>query len=481
MTNQSSQPIVPSSNNQVDIQRFESTLLAHISTLGLPTESVFVQVSQRMDVFRNVESVIEIIPSDYLSQSIYVSKFLAAAAAGLFDAALNYMWDQTIVELRRRVAHYDLSYFFDVAVTDPNRRKKLATEADLEKIEDSELIRGAHEIELISEIGYKHLDFIRYMRNRASAAHPNQNKITGLQLISWLQTCIVEVITLPLSNVVVQIKSLLQNIKTNRISQVEARQIAVFFTELTQDRVNSLCSGFFGIYTDVATTTQTRQNIQMLLPYLWDRVDEPTRYQFGIKYAQFLARNEQQQQAFARQFLEVVSAFSYAPDDIRAAELEDAVSNLLNIHRSMNNFYNEPAFARQLQRLVGDAGRIPEKVTHTYVLGLVEVFLTNGNGVAWNAEPIYLEMMQQFDPRQSLVAAVSFRNSTIASKLQFPLCQRKYDEMLALMVEQVANPAVKEVIEEIQNALAKEVSPEKLRLDRRLADKIDNLRKILNV
>ena len=46
----------------------------------------------------------------------------------------------------------------------------------------------------ITQLGYKHLDYIRDMRNHASAAHPNHNEITGLQLASWLETCIQEVI-----------------------------------------------------------------------------------------------------------------------------------------------------------------------------------------------------------------------------------------------------------------------------------------------
>lgn len=36
---------------------------------------------------------------------------IAAAAVGLFDASLNYLWDETVSELRRRVAGFDLSYF----------------------------------------------------------------------------------------------------------------------------------------------------------------------------------------------------------------------------------------------------------------------------------------------------------------------------------------------------------------------------------
>jgi len=473
--------LVPLPNTNDDIKRFENTLLNYIGNLGLPTESVFAPVQQRFVVFQNANGVVALIDGEVLPTSIYISKFLAAVAAGLFDAALNYLWDQTISELRHRVAQYDLDYFFDIVVKDPKKRSKLADEEDLTRIDDSDLIHGALEIGLISELGYRHLDFVRYMRNWASAAHPNQNEITGLQLISWLETCIREVIKLPLSNVIVEIKQLLANIKTNRIAKDEARQIAAFFTNLTTERVNALCSGFFGIYVQPDTTTQTQQNIQNLIPYLWDRVSEKTRQELGVKYAQFVARNVQQQVKLAQQFLEIVSATSYKPDNIRAADLETAIENLLSAHRSANNFYNEPTFALQLQRLVGDAGRIPEQITQNYVLGVVEVFLSNGNGVAWNAEPIYIELMQQFDPRQSLIAAVAFRTTIIASKLQFPLCQQKYSEMMGIMVNQVANPAVKDLIQDVQKALAGKTSPEKLRQDRGLSQKIDNLRKILDV
>src|SRR5207253_2798326 len=109
--------------------------------------------------------------------------------------------------------------------------------------------QGAKEIGLISALGFRHLDYIRYMRNWASAAHPNQNEISGLQLIGWLETCVKEVISLPLSQIVVDIRKLLSNIKTNSISEAEGREIGAFFLSLTQDQANNLASGFFGIYT----------------------------------------------------------------------------------------------------------------------------------------------------------------------------------------------------------------------------------------
>ena len=470
--------LVPSSNYSSQIKQFEDGLLDFIEQYGLPTGQVLVQVSERLRVFSNVEGVVERIELEQRQRSIYVSKFIAAAAAGLFDASLNYLWDETIYELRRRVAQYDLAYFYDAAVgSSSDKRRKLNTEEDLIRIDDSELIRGAHEIGLISDLGFKHLDYVRYMRNWASAAHPNQNEITGLQLIGMLETCVIEVITLPLSNVVADIKQLLANIKTNKVAEAEAKQIAIFFANLPRERVNPLAEGFFGIYTQPDTVPQTRQNVRLLIPDLWDRLDEHTRQQFGIKYSRFIANNDQDKQKLSREFLETVSGLSYIPDGIRAAEIQTAIENLLSAHRApLNNFYNEPPFARQLQRLVGETGKVPSEINNEYVLCLVEVFLTNGNGVAWNAENTYRSLLDQFDPDQALVAILSFSDLNISNRLQHSLCQQKFRELMEMMKDKVSMPAVKELIDDVE----KYRGPlDKLKDNSEIKRKVKALRKII--
>jgi len=469
--------LVPSSNYSSQITQFEDGLLSFIDQYGLPTNQVLVQVSERLKVFSNVEGVVDKIDAEQKQRSIYISKFIAASAAGLFDAALNYMWDETIYELRRRVARYDLAYFYDAAVgSSSEKRKKLNTEEDLVRIDDSELIQGSHEIGLISDLGFKHLDYVRYMRNWASAAHPNQNQITGLQLIGMLETCVIEVITLPLSNVVVGIKKLLANIKTNRIDETEAKQISSFFADLPREKVHTLAEGFFGIYTQTDTTPQTRQNVRLLIPDLWGRLDEHTKQQVGVKYARFLANNEQDKQKLAREFLEAVSGLSYIPDGIRAAEIQTAIENLLSSHRGVNNFYSEPPFARQLQRLVGETGKVPLEINNEYVLCLVEVFLTNGNGVAWNAESIYTLMFDQFNPDQALITILSFSNLNISSRLQHTLCQKQFRALMEMMKNKVSMPAVKELID----AIEKYKGPlDKMKDDSEIKRKVTALRKII--
>jgi hypothetical protein len=454
---------------------FETRLLSHFEMNGLPSANILAPVQQRARVFQNLSGVLERLSENDKQRAIYISKFLAAVASGLFDAALNYLWDETVLELRKRVAQYDLSYFFDNAVPNPDKRKRLQDENDLIKIEDSELINGAKGIGLISETGFKHLEFVKYMRNWASAAHPNQHEVTGLELCGWLERCIIEVISLPLSNDVVEIKRLLANVKSNVISGPEAKAVGMFFAEMTGEKVKTLVQGFFGIYTRQDTVPQTRANIHLLLPLLWDRVDEETRGLLGLKFGRYAANNEQAEQQFARQFLEVVGGLSYLPDNVRAAEILTAVENLLSAHRALNNFHNEPTFASALEGLIGRVGRIPNQANRTYVLGLVEVYLTNGHGVAWHADEIYKSMISRFDSNQALIAVLSFDEETISSKLQFTRCKEKYLELLGQLKQKISAPVVKELLELIEEF----TGPfERLRSDSQLKNRVANLKKI---
>ena len=115
----------------------------------------------------------------------------------------------------------------------------------------------------------------------------------------------------------------------------------------------------------------------------------------------------------------------------------------------MNNFYKEPTFAYQLERLGGN-NRIPKQLDNKYVYTLVDAFITNGNGVCYDAEPIYIKLIKQFNQEQITIAVFLFMNEHISSMLQFPLCEKKYRELIKIMEEKNTSPAVFEVIKLIK-------------------------------
>ncbi len=441
-------------NNVTDvaniIEQADNMYLSVLAHLGLPTEGVLSTIRERKATIRNLPDVI--LEMKNLDDAYYLSKFFVAVSTGLFDAALNYLWDETIKQLRIRILVGDLKYFYDVVVPD-SKRKDFSAPEDLVKLDDATLIEGALKIDLIGQIGYKHLDYIRYMRNWASAAHPNQTELTGLNLVSWLETCIREVIATPLSNIQIRINQLLGNIKNQELSPSEVETMAAFFTELSVEKCNALAKGLFGIYIDPASTQQTITNINLIAPHLWGFVSEDVRADFGTRCAVFMANGERHAKETSHRFLELVGALSYLPDAVKTPQIKNAIEQLLEAHYAVNNFYNEPPLARQLANIIGQHGAVPPQLNYAYIRTLVTVFLTNGNGEAWNADPIYVELIKKLDAKQTYLALTSFREDAIKSKLQFPLCKRKFETMLDLLEPNITSDGVRSLLKDIKQEI----------------------------
>ncbi|GAA5087508.1 hypothetical protein GCM10023259_101370 [Thermocatellispora tengchongensis] len=442
------------------LERFELMLLKSIESAGLPVDGVLVGMAERQRVLKNLGDALDSLGHEIRGRSYYISKMIAAAAAGLFDAALNYLWDETVAELRRRVAGFDLAYFFDIAVTSPEKRKHLSTVDDLSAIQDVDLLRASRDIGLLSDVGHAQLDSVRYMRNHASAAHPNHNELTGLQLVTWLETCIKQVITLPLDNVTAETGRLLSNIKKARLTSEEIAATAAFFDRLTGDRADALAAGLFGIYVGPATTPEVDDNVRLLWPQLWPYVSDEARYDFGTRIARFVANADHGQAARARQLFDLVDAAAFLPEPVRAAELAAAIDALLTAHHGWNNFTNEAVPARQLEALVGERGSVPAALSAKYVNAVVEVFLTNGHGVSWAADPIYRGLIEKFDTQQAGQALRAFADTTIAGRLQTRLAQEHWNTLLELIEPKLTLRTDRELLAAIQ---AYRGTPDKLR------------------
>ncbi|KJS60397.1 hypothetical protein [Streptomyces rubellomurinus] len=451
------------SQNALDgLRDFQDLILTRLGDLGLPTEDVLVALNHRLALLATTGHALAGLNDEQRGRSVYIAKMIMAGSVGLFDAALNYLWDETVIELRKRVIGYDLSYFYAVAEKSDARRKELKTADDLVKLDDAKLLSGAREIGLISDVGYHQVDHIRFMRNYASAAHPNQVSLTGLQLADWLETCIREVITLPHDTVVAEIRKLLVNVQAARLDPNYLAQTAVFFKGLPGDQADTLAKGLFGVYTTSGGEPHTLDNIRDLWPKLWPYASEDARFEAGTRLARFLANADQAQAVLARQLIDLVQGGSYLPDEIKVAEMSEAIEDLLNVHLARDNFYNEPRVARRLAELVGQHGAVPESLVREYVKTLITVFLTNGHGEAFAANESYLDLISRFDPEQASLALRAFADAEISSQLQRQLSQKKWDELLNIIDVKITGRPERELLQAVRDFPG---TPDKLRLD----------------
>ena len=428
------------------VETFGAELETFLDTVGLPKDDILVPYERRRPVFQNLPTVLESLADEQRLAAVYISKFVAACAVGLFDAGLNYLWNETIRNLRAKVARFDLSYFFDSVVSDANRRSKLRTEADLEKLDDWELIRGCHATGIISENGYRHLDYIRNMRNHASAAHPNQNEITGLQISSWLETCIVEVLAREPEGPVIEVRKLLRSLRTEQLSQADVPQIEAALPSLPEDLATSLLRTLIGMYTDQDIDSQIRDNIRLVAKMVWEVAPVEARRQAGVQQATLAANGEVTRSSLAREFIEIVDGLDFLPASTLAAEIATALDNLETAHNGWHNFYAEPAPARMLQRLIPGTGDVPRAVLTKYVKTLTLCSIGNGYGFSWAADECYQDLMTRFSDNQILAFINLVRDPEVASRLQFSNCASRYQSLATQMKDRAVRPRLKEVL-----------------------------------
>ncbi|WP_394524593.1 hypothetical protein [Paenarthrobacter nicotinovorans] len=408
---------------------FENVILAEADRLDLPAEGVVAEQRNRVLVLGNMHNVIELLPLERRRAAMYLSKFMVAVGAGLLDAALNYLWDETIGELRNRIIDYDLQYFFDQAATDPQKRKELDGPEDLEKITDDELIRSAARIGFISDLGLNQLDLVRHMRNHASAAHPNQHELTPYALLGYLETCIKEVITLPQSPTMIETSTLLRNIKSATLAKADAGRYDALFSGLRKEQTEVLAKGLFGIYVNTESSNTARDNVRSILPKIWDRLSDETKFGFGIRYARFKANLDESQATHARELLEALGAASYLPEDVRVSEIDEILDRLMGVHSAMNNFYNEPPLARELSEYVGDQV-VPRGVEEKYVHALVEVYIGRASGISWSADSVYKDLIEGMSPEQAAMALYFVTSPTISAVLRSESPRKQLEQLL---------------------------------------------------
>lgn len=407
---------------QKSVDAYSEGLKKALRYLGLPAEGVLVEVDERAKVIRNLPDVVAYLTPLQCHGAMYISKFVAACGAGLFDAALNFLWDETIVNLRKKVAVFDLEYFFDSVITDPDRRANLKSEEDLKKLDDWELIRGCRLTGILSDIGFQHLDYIRNMRNWASAAHPNQYELSGLQVIGWLETCVRYVIAKEPEGPVLVVHKLLYNLRTQKLSAPDISSIKANIDLLPPDLVLSLLRSIFGMFTDPTLPADIKQNIRLIAPAVWKAATDENRYEIGFKYSIFSANADIPRKNLAHEFLEIVGGLSFLRPEELAIILNENLDNLSAAHFGFNNFYTEPPHAKILVQYVPKSGVIPTAVLQKYVKTLVLCKIGNGYGISFAAQNYYDLLIDRFQDQQIFVFTKLLFDSDVSSRFQFPKC-----------------------------------------------------------
>ena len=164
-----------------DVPTPMGNMLDQVTTaLGVPRE-VLASNDQIAEAWSRLPRLVSRIPQELRGEKVV--RACIAVSAGLFDAAINYLWNASIVELRQKVRRFGLPVVSQIL------GDRSFDEDRLVDLKDAELLDLCLKLNLINDSDSFFLDQCRSTRNRFSVAHPAIGQIDEDELINFLSRC----------------------------------------------------------------------------------------------------------------------------------------------------------------------------------------------------------------------------------------------------------------------------------------------------
>jgi len=430
--------LIPSGNTpqriETSIAEFNQPLSDLLSYIGLPTHDVLQPIEERRKVIFSLESALEVLPYDQREKAYYLSKFTVAITVGLFDGALAFLWDETIKAIRQLILSFDIDYFYNVAGELASRYKKLSGEQDLEAISDYDLLEISRRIGLINDVNFKRLEYVNYFRNHASSAHPNENMISGMDMLNFLENCLKYAITAKPDISIINIKRLLDNVRKNQIPDRDFEPIGKEIAKQPQERIDDLLLTLFGTYCSPDQEQTVIDNIEGISPFIWNASSETTKYKIGSKFGLYRVNGDVKRKNSTQRFLEIVNGIGYKDEDSLAAELLEKLDNLKSVHFEFNNFYNEYSHAISIDKSLSSRG-IPAAARRTFVKVICLCYAGNGKGYREGVDERAVEYYRQFISIFKVEEIIDFLNLFSDPEFTTDLDKTKPDNRIRSIAE----------------------------------------------
>jgi hypothetical protein len=442
--------VVEGNSSLVDPQA--QRLVDFLRDVGLPYENIMADPSERAIIANNLPSYLNSLPAEIKRDARYLSKFVIGAGAGLFDYALNAIWNEVVIDLRKKASLYGLDIFFDAAVGGSKTRDFYKTEDDLSALKDSVLLDTCRKLELISDATYKKLKHILDMRNNIGISHPTNYNINAFELLGWLQTCVQDVLNDRPTEAALQVQVFISNLKerTGPIDITTRLTLERRFAELPSHMCGNLLRTVFGIYVAPDTDQAVRKNIALLAPALWNKcLDEP-RYKLGIVLEGYNSNLYRDKYELGEQFFSVVAGNSYRSPNERIIIVDNLITELLEKHNGWDNFHHEGPVVANLWSYVPDQNSIFENLAarlfKTVLLCRIGRGVAYNDGVSPNGKRYYDDILGLSGDKYAPHVMASFAQFEVQGQLGRAICRTQAKQALETARSNVINPRLIECL-----------------------------------
>lgn len=393
--------------------------------------------------WQNLPKLLSAIPPTKRDEGIM--RMCVAVAAGLFDAALNYVWNAAIVELRQKIVAFGVNIVPQIIDSDFDEKK-------LTEFQDSQLLTLCVQLNLISETGYFMLNQCRDVRNNFSAAHPPVGKLDEYEFITFLNRCTRHALSEEGDIKGIDIKELLRSLNGATFTG-EQHQLWNERIDQTIDTQREAIFGMMhGIYCDPAKEEHARINALTISRYFAGLLSPAVKSVLINQHQRYQATGQDDKLKSSQDFFRRIGQIGLLSESERHSIVSVACKNLSNVHNAMNNFHNEPPFAERLTELA-TGHRIPETVRWEFVETVVTCSVGNEYGTSHAADMYYNKIISAFSPKEiEVVLLLPGTNSLVGSRVKYSArCKTKYVGIVGLLDPDSIPTKVRPVYERWRN------------------------------
>lgn len=361
-----------------------------VSALGFPRE-VLASDEEIRYAWCDLPRELRNIPVQNVNPEL-IARMCIAISSGLFDGAINYIWNASILRLREKVRTFGLPIVAQILGKD-------FEDSHLIALQDSQLLDLCLQLNILNEEGALFLGQCRNIRNNFSAAHPSLGNLNDREFITFLNRCIKYALADSSSPKGVNISDFIQSIKGGKFNDEQREFWFDRLSKTHEAQKQLLIVMAHGIYCDPNSQETTRLNALDICGLFKNSFSASLKSSLIDKHSEYITKGDEQRLKASNQFFEKLGLLGLLSAPQQHAIFSTAIQRLQIAHDGLNNFYNEPPYAERLSELSQNTA-IPETAQSDFVDTVVSCYLGNGYGVSWDAIPFYEKIIKNFSPQE---------------------------------------------------------------------------------
>ena len=395
--------------------------------LGVPRE-VVANDEEIEEALRRLPRVLHKIPSDLRDEK--VAKACVAVACGLFDAAINYVWNAAIVELRSKVRRFGLHVIPQIL------DDRSFDEQSLVELKDADLLILCHRLNLITDQDFFFLDQCRATRNSYSVAHPAPGDVDEDEVLNFISRCQKHALSSRKNPTGVDTKALLTTIQGSKLKEAQKETWEERLRATFDAQRELLFAMLHGIASDPEAGEQARQNALSLCEPFKDEFTPKTQSLLVDRHQEYKAKGDESRHKASLLFFQRLGLIDLLGDSEIHAIITSAARNLLRVHNGWDNFYNEPPFAERLMEITQNTA-VPESAQGAFVEAVVTCGVGNTYGVSRGALGSYQKMVRRFSPREiKIMLTLPEPGTIVAGRIRTSeKCRARFSNLVGLLDE----------------------------------------------